>query len=141
MLGSGAKVAKPSFVSYISPEVRGGGTRKGPRAARAAGGGRRSCEAAAARARGAGASPVRARWGLVRAVGAGLRSPRRAAGLLGRSLPPGGVKSLAVRPRDGRAAGEGRVRALPVRFPGGGGSGASEALPWERRGSIVPVAS
>lgn len=32
MLGSGAKAAKPSFVSYISPEVRGG-RRRSPRGA------------------------------------------------------------------------------------------------------------
>lgn len=113
MLGSGAKVAKPSFVSYISPEVRGGGTRKGPRAARAAGGGRRSCEAAAARARGAGASPAGARWGLVRAAGAGLPLPsarRRAARpefAAGRCEELGGAAA-------GRACGwRGRVLALP----------------------------
>lgn len=116
MLGSGAKVAKPSFVSYISPEVRGGGTRKGPRAARAAGGGRRSCEAAAARARGAGASPARARWGLVRAVGAGLRSPRRAARpefAAGRCGEPGGAAA-------GRACGWRRAGASAAGAPSRG---------------------
>lgn len=59
MLSSGAKAAKPSFVSYVSPEVRGGAGCRVPAAAGRAGRGLRGLRGVVGVLRGAVGSP----WG------------------------------------------------------------------------------